>query len=282
MVRTPVKKTGWYESDVDAIESALADLGGGNFFKCAEGKNVVRILPPYNDSGKFFIETKLHYGFKQDGKNIAVPYDPNSIISQRLNALASEGEEGAKLARRYGVRTKYYVNVIDRATGAVKIWGFSKKIMDTLKKFYFDEEDGARFDDPEEGRDVIIERTGKGMDTRYDVRFRPKATPAIEADEEIPELFDLEAETTKEFTKEELKAIWNETMEGEGPAKAEDDDDISNDPEPRSTKKKAAFIEDEDDDEEDEKPVAVKKTKAKVEEDDEEEEKPVAKKRVRR
>lgn len=271
----------WNESDVDAIEAALADLGGGNYFKAQDGKNVVRILPPYDDSGKWFIETKLHYGFKRDGKTVAIPADPGGYIEEKLNELASEGEEGAKLARRYGVRTKYYVNVIDRASGAVKIWGFSNKIMTSLKKYYFDEEDGARFDDPEEGRDIIIERTGKGLDTRYEIRFRPKPTPAIEEGTEIPELFNLEEETTKEFTKQDLKAIWSETMEGveSTSKKSKDDDDDDDDDEDEPKKKKKAS-----DDDDDEESGDKKKKKKPVDDDDDDDDKdaePVKKKKRR-
>jgi hypothetical protein len=276
-----IKKTGGfkYSSDPDAIADALADLGGGNFFKPIEGqKNVVRILPPYNDSGKYFFEAKLHYGFKQGGKTISIPHVPGGYIEKKLNALASEGEEGSKLAKRYGVRTKFYVNVIDRATGQVKIWGFSKKIMQALNSFYKDDEDGGMFDDPESGYDVIIERTGKGLDTKYEIRFKVKPTPAIPAGEEAPELFDLEAETSKEFTAGELKEIWAETFAGAGNEKVQAEDDDVEDEEPVAAKKKKVVDED-DDDEEEEAPVAKKKKVVEEDDDDDAEEEPVVKKR---
>lgn len=295
---TKAPKRTWFQSDDEAIEQALADLGGGNFFKPKEGKNIVRILPPYKDNGKFFFEGKFHYGFKSDGKTVTVPYmGEDSYIMKKLNALSSDGEEGMKLSKRYGPRTKFFVNIIDRESGAVKVWGFSSTIMKKLKAFRLDNEDGGKFEDPEEGYDLIIERTGKGMETRYDVRFRPRPSAAIEAGEEIPELFDLEAEAGKDYTVAELKSIWAETFSEEGDKKVasgEDSDVEDDEDEPVSKKSKAKRIDegDDDEDEEDEVPVKkskrqtvvedeeetpAKKSKKRTEEDDEEDEEPVAK-----
>lgn len=272
------EKNQWFQSDLGEIESALSEIGGGNFFKPVEGKNVVRVLPPYsNKSGKFFFEATLHYGFKKDGKSVGIPYTgENSFIMKKLNELASEGEEGAKLAGRFGPRKKYYVNIIDRSTGAVKIWGFSRKILKDLLAVYLDKEDGGAFDHPKDGRDLIIERTGKGMQTRYSVRVRPRSTPAIEPGEDIPDLFDLEKETVREYDAVELKAIWNETFAGElnrAKQESEDDDDDDEDgDDEKPAKSSKVVVEDADEDEEDE-PVVVKKSKkVVVEEEDEEEE----------
>lgn len=281
-----------YSSDRGAIEEALADLGGGNFLKLKEGKNVIRILPPFDDSGLWFYESYLHYGFKSGGKTVALPCTGDGcLVCKKLNELASEGAEGSKLARRYGTRTKFYANVLDRDNGnALRIWGFSKKVLQALKSYWMDVDDGCEFDDPINGRDIIVERSGKGLETRYEVRIRPKSTPAIEDGEEAPELFNIPEEVEKEFTKEEIKEIWAETFDGVEPSeKSSEDSDVEDDEEPVKASKKAVKEDDDDeeeethkkkssddDDDEDEEEETPKNKKA-SDEDEEEEEKPKAK-----
>lgn len=280
MVRTP--KSGFkYESDPDAIEKALAEIGGGNFFKAKEGKNIIRILPPYSDSGKFFFKATLFNGFKNAGKFTAIPVDgpAGAYISKKLNELASEGEEGAKLSRRYGARTKYFMNIIERDSGAVKIWGVSEKIMKQLKAFYLDEVDGGALDHPTTGRDVIIERSGKGMSTSYEIRFRPRQTPALEAGQDVPELFDLEEEVIHEFTLAEAKDIWTETFSGEdeAPKKArteDDDDDAADDDDDQDDAPKSTGNRRRNRDEDEEEPLAKKSRKSGDDDDDLDEEAP--------
>ena len=49
------KKSAVRRTDIDKVKRKLDELGG-SFFKAKEGKNIVRILPPWNDEGVFYYE----------------------------------------------------------------------------------------------------------------------------------------------------------------------------------------------------------------------------------
>lgn len=245
------------KTDLDKAKQKLAEIGSGKFFKPVVGPNRVRILPPNNDSGVFYHEESIHYGLKKDGRGISIKFIGNdSPIMQYVNKLKQEGPEGEKLAKRLEPKTKYFANVIDRKTGMICIWAFSKKTLKILLSA-MDDEDIGDITDLENGFDVIIDREGTGMtDTRYEVRVRPKSTPALNADGEpdLSKMLDLEAEVSEELSEEEQEDVIAENFgksNNSKKSKSEDDDD-----------------DDDNDDDEEEEQKEVKKTKSSKKEDD--------------
>ena len=253
------KKLG--ETNMDLITKKLAEIGSGKFFKAKEGKNYIRILPPLNDSGLFYYEAMVHYGFKKKGKSITVGFQgDDSPIMKFLKEMEEDGKEGEKLARRLAPRTKFYANVVDRASGKIVIWAFSRKTLSTILSAMADPDVGD-ITDPEKGHDVVVERRGQKLETEYEIRVRPKPSPL--GDEiDIEKAFNLE-EVVEELDEEEQEELIDENF-GSGVKSSAADEDGEEEP-----KKKGKKEEDEEE-EEDESPKLKKKPSNGEEEEEEE------------
>ncbi len=250
------KKNKTRKTDMSQIEQRLAELGSGTFFKPKEGKNIIRILPPWNDDGMFFFEQPYHYGLKKEGRTLTIA-GPNPIVMKYLKKMSEMGSEDAKLAKRLEPRTKYYANILDRKSKKIMIWGFSKKILQTILSAMADPDYGD-ITDEEDGHDIVIERVGTGLETKYEVRVRPKPSE-VGDDVNLDNLHILD-EVVEDYSDSEIKAMLKETFDS-----VDDDDD---DDEPKKKKKKDDDDEDDEDDDEDDD-----------DDDDEEEEKPKKKKK---
>jgi len=251
------------KTNMDLIEQKLAEVGSGTFFKAKEGKNKVRILPPWNDEGLFYHEQVYHYGLKHDGKNVTVA-GPNPIVMKFIKKMEEQGSEDAKAAKKLQPKTKYYVNILERTSNKVMIWGFSRKVLGTILSAMADPDYGD-ITDLEEGYDVTIERAGTGLDTKYEVRVRPKQS---EAEIDLDKLHMLD-EIVEDFSDKEVKSMLKETFE-----EADDDDD---DDEPK--KKKKRKDDDDDDDDDDDGEEDDDDEEEEEDDDDEEDEKSKKKKK---
>lgn len=157
---------------------ASLSLGGGrdffNFPKGEYGKEyVLRVLPGCGKMGElFFTEGHMHYnglgnensGFQYKGRSRAI-YSITEHASgrdpiQEILDWAEENDEGT-VERGLRRSSQYFMNVIDRSDGKVKVWGAPKTVIteiQTLSK-------NARYKDLldlKKGRDFSITRTKKG------------------------------------------------------------------------------------------------------------------------
>ena len=257
MAKDKEKKQKYYAADSEKIQQKLAEIGQGDFFKPKEGPNRVRILPPWNKKGLWFKEATLHYGLNDDsGRERGYPclkrFDKECPVCAKIEELKEGGTEDKKMADRIGPRTKFYANVLDRKTGNVLIWGFSRKTLGVLLGYDSDKEDYGDISNPESGFDIVVERTGTTRnDTRYQVRCKPKPS---EVDMEAIELHNLDTEVVEDMEEEALEEIVEANF-GMGKKK----------------KKKSSDEDEEEDDEEEEEEEEPKKKKKKDEDDEENE-----------
>ncbi len=273
----------YFETDKEAMKKKRAEIGQSKYWQPKEGKNQIRILPPYSDEGVWMYELALHYGFTDaEDRKRAYPcmrqWKQEKCPACDAIAELKKVDGGSKAADRLRARSKYYVNLIDRRVGEDKvfIYGFSGKMMNEILS-YDDDEDYGDLTNPKKGFDIILEKTGSGLTTRYAIRIKPKSTPAGD----FPDLFDLEAEVPNEITAREMADLlqkqYEELLEdfdpeeyGKKKKRKEEDDEEEEKP-----KKKKKVVAD-DDDEEEEAPK--KKSKKVVDDDDEDEEPPKKKK----
>ena len=237
-----------HKTNMETIEKKLASIGSGLFFKAKEGLNIVRILPPWNDQGDPFYEATLHYGLKMEGKMVTVP-GPHPIIMKEIEKLEKAGREDSKLAKRLAPRIKFYANILDRKTGKVSIWGFSRKILKTILG-YMGDPDYGDITDPDRGHDLVIDREGSGMnDTRYEVRIKPK--PSELGDEvDLDKLPKLDEVIGEEISDDDVEEMLEAAIGSGG--------DGEEDEAPRK-KKVVEEEEEEDEDPEDDKAAARRK-----------------------
>lgn len=210
--------------------AALAELGKEDYWVAREGKNIIRILPPWNEEGVFFFKGILHYGVR--GESSAPVPCRESIERDCPICKALERVEDKEIRRRLSKRTRFYMNIIDRGNPGVgvKIFGCSMKQMRQLRS-QMEDPDFGDITDPEEGHDIIVEKdsqTNPAM-PNYDIRVRPKATP-LDYDTWEEELYPLDQVVVPEIpTEEEYEEIAQQLLEDLGieskPKKRVDDDE---------------------------------------------------------
>ena len=265
-------KRQYYATDVEKVKEAAEKLGSGLFWKSREGKNIIRVLPPFTKNGIYYVTNTLHNGFKIDGMNRALtclaPFDQVCPVCAMITQLKEAGDkDDRKAANRISPRTKNYANILDRHTGAFKIWGFSVKILKVITGYITDPEWGD-ITDPETGHDLLVTREGEGINSRYEVRARLKAKP-IGVEDWLEQAHNLRKECVKIQSYEELLEVVEDQFGkldpqylGEDEAEEEDDEES---PKPKAKKAEK----EEDDEEEEEEPKPKKKAKKPVDDDEE-------------
>lgn len=178
-------KYGKYDAETAAEEKEESEsTGGAEMFKLAVGRNVLRILPPPVGSKSPFKTVYQHF--------VELPGNRKSFICARLEAKkpcvickkieelkASTSKADREAADDLYARRRIFVNVIDRKNPekGPMVMAIGKQVHEQLLALR-DEETGGDYCDPEEGFDVIIERTGTGKnDTKYKVFLTRKSSP---------------------------------------------------------------------------------------------------------
>jgi hypothetical protein len=174
------------------VSQAKAKYAGntGNAAKPKEGRNVYRILAPtaeqaawVPEGGQFWADLGVHW--IKPGKNdkpVAVVGDCDTVYQQpsvintaiEMAINAAYDEDSKKLYEEWKARKSVLVNVINREKDDTEVleltpttWG---KVLDLIT-LYADA--GQDITDPNEGADIVITRTGKGLNTNYDVAIAP-------------------------------------------------------------------------------------------------------------
>jgi hypothetical protein len=152
------------------------------FYQIPEGSNAVRILPWKDDSREFYAETKIHRVTGPDGNvknhHCRKVHGENCPICDVYYALWKTGrKEDEDLARQIKPRARYYMNILDRESGDVKILSVGvilfKKIIGAML-----DEDFGDITDLENGHDFKIVKEMDGQWPKYDQsQPRPKASP---------------------------------------------------------------------------------------------------------
>ena len=246
------KKGQAFKTNMDKVLSKAKELESGLFFQLKAGKNEMRILPPWNDDGMFYHESVIHYGFMVEGKNRAYPclkfLGEKKCPACDLFARLSQGDkEDQKIARNLRPTAKFFVNVVPKGSENVKIFALKPKMLKQILGYMADD-DWGDVTDPEEGHNIVIEKEGEGLMTRYEVRVKPKPT-GIEVEDWENKLHDLVAETTQTIEYDEMKELLDEKY---GEEKEDDDEDEDEEEEEKPKKKKKPIKEEEEDEEEDE------------------------------
>lgn len=197
--------------DLDKIRSKYEDLkrkskGSKDFMQLEDGDNLVRFRS--DDNGDFYFETGYHY-IKQGKDKVAVVCNKlhdgsECYLCDVVDALYKGKDKGDKeLAKDLQAKARIFFCVVDRSDGKTKILGTGNSIFKDLLK-YFSDEDWGDLTDPKTGHDVVITKSGTGMDTEYAVMPKPKTTPLGVDDDYL----DLSAAATP-FTVEEQEMVLN-------------------------------------------------------------------------
>ena len=178
------------------------DMGGNRgFWNPPQGTSEIRVLPESGDMDYFFQEVGRHY--LPEKKTVYCPSFttegeldcPICDFVQDLYALNDPASK--ELAGKIRVRKQYWMNICTRENGNTAgpfIYTPGITVFQALAGFVNDPDYGDIFD-LDEGTDVSIERTGTGLETKYQVIPRRKmstlAASSKEADEIMKKAQDL-------------------------------------------------------------------------------------------
>jgi len=177
--------------DLNALRAKHAELstpGGGKsnsdflstFMQLQEGTNAIRILPGKDEDTMFYAETKIHRVPAGDGqvKNVhcrKVHGEPCPLCDSYYS-LWKEPNKDEDLARQIKPRARYYMNVVDRESGDVKILSVGVILFKKIIAAMLDEDFGD-ITDLETGHDFKIVKIMEGQWPKYDQSApRPKSS----------------------------------------------------------------------------------------------------------
>jgi len=278
------------KSDLTSFESGG---GGANWFKLVDGKQVVRILPPWSEAGLFYKKVGYHRppGKGDANKKVVCPNytygekDACPICKARARVFKDMGKDAA---RPYAIQKRALVNVLDmkKADGQVYVLDAAASIMNPILNFMA-EEDSDQIVDPNKGYNVLIVRKNDGGFTKYEVMIKPGEFDLEEKGYDVDDILD-NLNDLDSFVKEPDPDDFSEILEALNASAYGDEQEVGIDddeePKPKSKKKLQSkkVVDDDDDEEEEAKPVVKakgSKKKAAVvddEEEEDEEEEPVA------
>jgi len=154
-----------------------------NFFQVQEGTNVVRILPSPNDEAEFYAETKIHRITTDDGqvRNFhcrRVHGEDCPLCTAYFGLWKTGSKDDEATARQIKPRNRYYMNIVNREAGEVKILSIGIMLFQKMIGAMLDEDYGD-ITDLTEGHDFKIIKTMEGQWPKYDQSApRPKSSPA--------------------------------------------------------------------------------------------------------
>lgn len=241
-----------------------ADKRGMKWWKPKEGENIIRILPPWSADGMFAKEAGYHYGVSQDA-TYACPKVckglPCPVCETVSDLFRSKRSEDMTLAKRIGVKTRYFYNILDRVAKdkVVYVFGSGSMVYEKVLGIFADKDYGD-VTEITTGYDLKIMKSGEGLDTSYEVRPVKNSSAVMNWETKKKAMVDLDAIVEADLLPyKKLKAILEGTADSESDAAGEDD---------------AEETEEKEEEAEEAKPVksAPKKVAPKAEEEDEEKE----------
>ena len=202
-----LQKYGGFDLDQLEKQDALVESNssvGADFMKPQEGKNRVRFLPPKAAGQSPFVMVNEHFIETPGGQKVrfACPRlmekKPCPACQQADELKRSGNPIDRDKAWSLYPKLRVYANVYDRENpGNPRILAFGKTVWNGLKRIRRDRDEGGDFTNPmADGFDVIINREGTGLQTKYSVSTSRSDSALAETDEEIDRIiqaqYDLE------------------------------------------------------------------------------------------
>jgi hypothetical protein len=142
-------------------------------------------MPPWAaDAEEFWFATGTHFNVGPDERAVPCPVmsgvSESCFLDRLVKRLSKGDDDEVTEAEAMSARPRYLLNIVDLANpqNGVQVWPCPKTIFRQLKKFWLNEEDYGDFTSFEEGFDILVEKTGSGIKTKYDATpTRPKPFP---------------------------------------------------------------------------------------------------------
>jgi len=200
------------------------------FLMMDEGTTSVRILPWKDGNKDFYAETAIH---RINDKNYHCPKiegKPCPMCDLNHRLWQTKNDANIEIARSIKSRKRFYMNVIDRRDGKVKILSMGIKLFSKILDAFLDEDYGD-LTDLKEGWDFKIVKKKNGPWPDYDSSApRPNTLPAGTDSEvatwmdELHEIHDMVEVADYDELKELALGITGENTNQGSPAKQDSEE----------------------------------------------------------
>ena len=228
--------------DINAIKAKLAALNStGNqdrekvdfdkiYWRPANGKSTIRIVPSAFNAADPFTELKLHYNIGKFPMMSLSNYGKQDPIEEFVKELRKTSDkDNWSLSGKLSPKSRYFAPVIVRGEEdkGVRLWSFGINIYKALLALAEDEDIGD-FTDVINGWDMVVETTpaaGPGQFPTTTVRIKPKQTPLSEDNTQVdlwlkeqPNALEVQTQYDYDFIKKKLQEYLNPGEETASPA----------------------------------------------------------------
>jgi hypothetical protein len=225
--------------DINAIKAKLAALNStGNqdrekvdfdkiYWRPANGKSTIRIVPSAFNAADPFTELKLHYNIGKFPMMSLSNYGKQDPIEEFVKELRKTSDkDNWSLSGKLSPKSRFFAPVIVRGEEdkGVRLWSFGTNIYKALLALAEDEDIGD-YTDVMNGYDMVVEQTAGNPYPTTTVRIKPK-TSALSTDnakvdlwlKEQPNPVDAFTQFDYEYIKKQLQGYLTPGEVTEGPA----------------------------------------------------------------
>lgn len=163
-------------SDFLWVNKDKLDRAGIGQFKTEPGDNFIAIIPPLEDDIFWAKEIYVHYNVGVDGKAFLCPKkmaNESCIICEDRKRIKERDVDDERV-KELRPSLRYLVFVVDTTNSTtenegIKWWDAPATVIDEITDMSANKRSGEIIDvsDPDDGRNIIFKRTGKGIGTRY-------------------------------------------------------------------------------------------------------------------
>jgi gp32-like DNA binding protein len=180
----PMGADGDYTPPLEVLQDTLrrAKARRWTITKWKPGRTTFRLLPPYKEGGGFYEWYYWHWNVGPERKGMMCRFafgEPCYLCEQWEELMASDDPRDQEEVERLRVTTRYFGNVIviGEEDEGVQVVEFKERQARVLIELALDPEIG-NFTDSKTGRNLTIEKTGSGLQTRYsDPRIAANPSP---------------------------------------------------------------------------------------------------------
>lgn len=205
----------------DYEQSKRRSSGGADWIGLKDGLTIVRILPPFKESDPFYLLIGQHFNLGSSGKgNVYCPKvclgpdgktpmaDWDCPICEYVDLVKrkSKKEKELEQAKEIGASVRWLCQALDRDEDDNKprLWSFGPMIHNQVLEYITGKYPDLY--DMEEGYDLNIKKSGKGLETKYQVYPEKDPTPVDE--DVVKSMIDLEEYVRiRIFKPEELEKV---------------------------------------------------------------------------
>ena len=244
------------------------------------GKHRVRFLPPMWDGAEHYgMDIYVHFNVGPDQQQylcLRQHADSKCPLCEESERLKNAGEDDAAYDLKANKRVLGYVIDRDDEEAGPKLWAMPWTVDRDITALMVDPDSGEVIlvDHPDEGYDIVFQRQGTGVNTKYvGAQIARKSSPLCDDPEVQDEWLEFVQNTPvpKTLCTFDYDYVKNE-LEGGGPLDSDDDEEEKRG---KSTKRRKKV---EDDEEEDDPPFDADDD----DDEEEEEEKPRRRRRVKK